>query len=143
MTLKDYKKMLDADVPNLDQSDLENESSRSFQLWNKYHFLYLEEYRILTDLEHELNALRMNRWLYYQGKATEGEYKEKPYDLKHLKTEAKEFMEADSDVIKLKKIYLEQERIVTHLKTATIEISKRSFYIQEATKNIQFHNAVK
>jgi hypothetical protein len=141
MTLKDYKKMLEADVPNLDQSDLENESARSFQLWNKYHFLYLEEYRILTDLEHELNALRMNRWLYYQGKATTPEYKEKPYDLKHMKTEAKEFMEVDPDVVKLKKAYQEQERIVTHLKTATAEIARRSYYIADATKNIQWHNA--
>lgn len=141
MTLKDYKKMLETDVPDLDKSDLENESARTFQLWNKYHFLYLEEYHKLTDMELELNALRMNRWLYYQGKASIAEYKEKPYDLKHMKTEAKEFMEVDPEVIKLKKAYLEQERIVNHLQGAVSEIARRSYYISDATKNIQWHNA--
>ena len=141
MTLQEYKKMLQVDVPDLDLSELEHESSRSFQLWNKYHYLYLEELRILQGLEAELNSLRMNRWLYYQGKGTVDEYIKKPYGIKHVKAEAKEHMEVDLDVLKLKKVYQEQERIVNHLETATKEISHRSFYIESATKNIAFHNA--
>ena len=58
-----------------------------------------------------------------------------------IAAEAKEHMEVDSDVLKLKKVYQEQERIVAHLKAATMEISHRSFYIKEATNNIAFNNA--
>jgi len=141
MTLKDYKKMLEHDVPDLDKSDLENESARTFQLWNKYHFLYLEEYRTLTDLEQELNTLRMDRWMYYQGKGSKEENREKPNDYKFMKAEAKEHMEVDPDVVKLRKVYLEQERIVNHLTAAVSEIARRSYYISDATKNIQWHNA--
>ena len=83
----------------------------------------------------------MNRWLYYQGKGTVKEYMEKPYNIKHVKSEAKEHMEVDQDVLNLKKVYQEQERIVSHLKAAAIEIAHRSYYIQEATKNIAFNNA--
>jgi hypothetical protein len=58
-----------------------------------------------------------------------------------MKAEAKEHMEVDPDVVKLRKVYLEQERIVTHLKDAASEIARRSYYISDATKNIQWHNA--
>lgn len=141
MTLREYHQMVKTDIPDLDLSELERESSRSFQLWNKYHFLYLDELRTFQDLEADLDSLRMNRWLYYQGKGTVEEYMEKPYNLKHVKSEAKEFMEVDPDVLKLKKVFQEQERIVNFLKSVAIEISHRSFYIQEATKNIHFNNA--
>lgn len=141
MTLQECRDMIRKDVPDLDLSALEHESSRSFQLWNKYHFLYLEELSKLQDLESKLNTLKANRSLYYQGKGTEEEYKEKPYPMKHVKTEAKEFVEVDPDVVRLYQLFHAQESVVAHLKKASEEIAKRSFYIQEATKNLLFHNA--
>ena len=57
---------------------------------------------MLSRTNSDYNSLKREKWEYYTGKSDPQVYKDKPFDLKILKTDIDKYLEADEDLIKSK-----------------------------------------
>lgn len=138
-TINELQEMAKKDL-FMDKSELVNESLKTPSLHNKWLNIFIECKKTLHELQKNHSLLYRSLWLYYSGKAPASVYKEKPFDVKLLKTDVKMFIETDEG-------YLESEQKLKNLQTmlnfieATIgEINKRSFHIKNAIDMLKFEN---
>ena len=73
MKIEDIKDMLEKDR-SIDHTQLDTESLKIPEQAVKYQQLAFEEQMILRHLEREYNIMKLNRWMYYMGKASDEEY---------------------------------------------------------------------
>ena len=125
----------------IDNTELDKESLRTPQLHNKYLIKYSNEKVILHKMYCDMKIQKRDKWLYYTGKLSEEELKEKnwePFDLVILKTDVDKFINADNDILSLEiKIKL-QEEIVHYLESVVKIISNRQWNIRAALDWIKF-----
>ena len=140
MNLSELYESIQTDL-EIDNTELDKESLRTPQLHNKYLIKYSNEKVILHKMYCDMKIQKRDKWLYYTGKLSEEELKEKnwePFDLVILKTDVDKFINADNDILSLEiKIKL-QEEIVHYLESVVKIISNRQWNIRAALDWIKF-----
>ncbi len=116
----------------IDETNLARESLETPKIYGKVLRIRSDESLYLKKLEYELKILFQNKRDYYLGRGTAEDYKNKPFDLKILKSEVNTYIDADSDIQRLNlKIQLQEEKI-NYLDSVLKQISNRGFLIKNA-----------
>jgi len=140
MNIQQIKAQAELDTA-IDINHLDDESSKIPQLHNKYLCMLMDEKLILERYESELKVLRRDKWLYYSGKMSEEELKERgwePFDLAILKNELDRFIESDASVINLSnKVFLQKEK-VNYIESVAKIISNKIWNIRSSIEWIKF-----
>ena len=131
MTLEELQQLVDKDF-KLDDTELDAESIKIPLLHNKYLQHYNKFSLLLKNAELEQKLITREKWEYYTGKADEAVYREKPFDLKVLKSDVHIYMESDDELQRAdqKTAYLKQ--VVTYLEQVLRSINNRTFLIKNA-----------
>jgi hypothetical protein len=108
MTLDDILEMWKRDS-EIEETALDSASIKSATLHSKYLELYSNTKLRIRKKEYELDILKKDKWLYYNGKMTKEEMDARgwPYDpfngcVKPLKSEMEIYYDSDADISKLK-----------------------------------------
>lgn len=129
----------------IDVNHLEEESIKIPQIHNKYLVILMDEKLILESQESKLKVLRRDKWLYYSGKMSDDELKQKgwqPFDLSILKQDLDRFIDSDTDIINLShKVYLQREK-VNYIESVVKIISGKMWSIKSAIEWIKFTQGV-
>jgi|TARA_B110000881_G_scaffold46788_1_gene39048 hypothetical protein len=131
MNLEELQQAVDKDF-KLDDTELDTESIRIPLLHNKYLQHFNKFSLLLKKAEYEHKALVRQKWEYYTGKSDPSVYKEKPFDLKILKSDVHIYMDSDEDLQRAdqKTAYLNQ--VVKYLEQVLRSINNRTFLIKNA-----------
>ncbi len=131
MTLEELQQQVSKDF-KLDDTELDSESVSIPLLHNKYLIHFNKFSLLLKKAEYEHKTMIKNKWEYYTGKADPGVYKEKPFDIKVLKSDVHIYMDSDPELQRAdqKVAYLNQ--IVKYLEQILRGINNRSFLIKNA-----------
>jgi len=131
MTLEELQQSVDRDF-KLDDTELDAESIKIPLLHNKYLIHFNKFSLLLKKAEYEHKTMIKDKWEYYTGKANPGVYKEKPFDIKVLKSDVHIYMDSDPELQRAdqKVAYLNQ--IVKYLEQVLRGVNNRSFLIKNA-----------
>ena len=131
MTLEELQQQVGKDF-KLDDTQLDSESVSIPLLHNKYLIHFNKFSLLLKKAEYEHKTMIKNKWEYYTGKADPSVYKEKPFDIKVLKSDVHIYMDSDPELQRAdqKVAYLNQ--IVKYLEQILRGINNRSFLIKNA-----------
>jgi len=131
MTLEELQESVDRDF-KLDDTELDSESIKIPLLHNKYLQHYNKFSLLLKKAEYERKVLARQKWEYYTGKADASVYREKPFDLKILKSDVHIYMDSDEELQRAdqKEAYLKQ--VVNYLEQVLRSINTRNFIIKNA-----------
>jgi hypothetical protein len=144
MNIEQIKAQAELDTA-IDVNHLDEESTKVPQIHNKYLCILMDEKLILESLESKLKVLRRDKWLYYSGKMSDDELKQKgwqPFDLSILKQDLDRFIDSDSDVINVShKVYLQREK-VNYIENVVKIISNKMWNIRSAIEWIKFTQGV-
>lgn len=131
MTLEELQQQVGKDF-KLDDTELDSESVSIPLLHNKYLIHFNKFSLLLKKAEYEHKTMIKNKWEYYTGKADPSVYKEKPFDIKVLKSDVHIYMDSDPELQRAdqKVAYLNQ--IVKYLEQILRGVNNRSFLIKNA-----------
>ena len=131
MTLEELQQSVSKDF-KLDDTELDSESVSIPLLHNKYLIHFNKFSLLLKKAEYEHKTMIKDKWEYYTGKADPGVYKEKPFDIKVLKSDVHIYIDSDPELQRAdqKVAYLNQ--IVKYLEQVLRGINNRSFLIKNA-----------
>ena len=131
MTLEELQQQVNKDF-KLDDTELDSESVSIPLLHNKYLIHFNKFSLLLKKAEYEHKTMIKDKWEYYTGKADPGVYKEKPFDIKVLKSDVHIYIDSDPELQRAdqKVAYLNQ--IVKYLEQILRGINNRSFLIKNA-----------
>lgn len=124
----------------IDKSRLDNESLNIPKLHSKYIRMLAAEKDLLRRLQQKMITLHKEKWEYYSGKAPAEVYREKPFNIKVLKSELDRYIDSDDEVIKLASYVSEQQDKVSILEDWIKQINGRSFQIKNAIDYIRWTN---
>lgn len=131
MTLEELQEQVDKDL-KINDTELDLESLKTPQLHNKY----LKEYNnfklLLSRAESDYKILKRVKWEYYTGKSSPQVYKEKPFNLKIMKSDIDKYLESDEDLIKSKQKIDYLETVVNYLDRTLKTISSRDWQIRNS-----------
>tara|TARA_B100000287_G_scaffold412499_1_gene443043 strand:+ start:2561 stop:2989 length:429 start_codon:yes stop_codon:yes gene_type:complete len=131
MTLEELQELVEKDL-KINESELDLESLKTPQLHNKY-LKHLNNFKLLlTRAESEFWTIKREKWEYYTGKSSPEVYKEKPFNLKILKSDIDKYLESDEDMIKAKQKIKYLETVVDYLDRTVRQITNRTFTIKNA-----------
>jgi hypothetical protein len=140
MKLEDIQTQWELDC-KIDRTELGEESLRIPQLHSKYFKIYSSERLTLKKLESDYKILYKQKHEYFNGNISEEELNEngwEPFQLKLLKSDIPLYMEADSDLIKIKqRIELQQEKL-DFLDSVIKSLTNRGFQIKNAIDWMKF-----
>jgi hypothetical protein len=126
---------------SIDVNHLDEESSKIPQIHNKYLCILMDEKFILESLESKLKILKRDKWLYYSGKLSEEELKQKgwePFQLNILKQDLDRFIDSDIDIITLSnKVFLQKEK-VNYIESVIKIVSNKIWNIRSSIEWIKF-----
>jgi len=140
MTRNELYDMVTQDL-EFDKTELDTESLKTPQLHNKYLILFSQEKLKLEQVLSEKKISRRDKWLYYTGKMSEEELKEKGWEscnLVILKTDVDRFIDSDIDIIKLEARVTLQREMVNYIENVIKIISNRQWNIRAALDWIKF-----
>ena len=131
MTLEELQQSVDRDL-KIDDTELDSESIKIPLLHNKYLQYFNKFSLLLKKAEYDRKVLTRQKWEYYTGKSDASVYKEKPFDLKILRTEVHIYMDSDEELQRAdqKEAYLKQ--VVSYLEQVLRSINSRNFIIKNA-----------
>jgi hypothetical protein len=131
MTLEELQQQVGKDF-KLDDTELDSESVSIPLLHNKYLIHFNKFSLLLKKAEYEHKTMIKDKWEYYTGKADPSVYKEKPFDIKVLKSDVHIYIDSDPELQRAdqKVAYLNQ--IVKYLEQVLRGINNRSFLIKNA-----------
>jgi len=144
MKFSDIKKMVNNDL-NIDETELATESLKIPQIHNKYIVILSDEKILLSKLKTDMKRLIREKWLYYSGKMSEDELKDRgwePFQLNILKTDIDKFIESDTEIITLINSLSVQEQKVSYLEEIIKNINGRQWMIKSAIEWMKFTNGV-
>jgi len=127
----------------MDRTELDLESIKTPQLHNKYLILFTDETLLLKKMQGDYKTLRRDKWLYYTGKMSEDELRQRewePFPLNILRADIDQFIEADKDLIILSHRISLQEEKVKYLEGVVKIINNRQWYIRSAIDWAKFSN---
>ena len=144
MKLEEIQEFWNADR-EIDITELATESVRIPQIHDKYLKIYIDERIRLKGLQFELTKLVRLKTYYYAGKLTQEELEELGWEQfleRLLKNEISTYIEADDDIIKLKKNIVLLEEKIHYLDSIIKMISNRGFQIKSAIDWIKYKNGI-
>lgn len=124
----------------IDQTSLADESVKIPKLHAKYHQMFDREMLAYKQLYIKLKQLKHQKSLYYAGKGDPQEYQDNPLPVKILKQDVPQYVEVDSDVVKLQKKVDLQEQKTQLLKSIIASINNRHWSIRNAIEWEKFIN---
>lgn len=134
------KEMADEDLA-IDRSKLDSESLETPKLHNKWIRMLYDRKERLKMLEWRKKILIKDKWLYYNGKASDDVYKKKgAFHMKVLKNDLNMFIDADEDFHKLEARIGRAENELDFIKRTIDEINRRNWAISNALKALKFMN---
>jgi len=137
MKIEDIKVMLEKDR-SIDHTQLDTESLKIPEQAVKYQQMAHDEAVILRYLEREYNIMKLKRWMYYMGKASDEEYEKEPFDHKVLKSDVNTFLEADSKLCNIQdRIILQTEKLKLVVEAGKV-MQNKSFNIKNALEHQKF-----
>ena len=137
MKIENIKDMLERDK-SIDYTQLDTASLKIPEQAVKYQQLSHDEAVILRYLEREYNIMKLNRWMYYMGKADDEVYEKEPFDHKVLKSDVNLFLEADKKLNELQdRIILQTEKLKLVVEAGKI-MQNKSFNIKNALEHQKF-----
>ena len=137
MKIEDIKGMLERDK-SIDYTQLDTASLKIPEQAVKYQQLSHDEAVTLRYLEREYNIMKLRRWMYYMGKASDEEYEKEPFDHKVLKSDVNLFLEADKKLNELQdRIILQTEKLKLVVEAGKI-MQNKSFNIKNALDHQKF-----
>ena len=131
MTLEELQEQVDKDL-KINDTELDLESLKTPQLHNKYLKHYNNFKLLLTRAESDYKILKRFKWEYYTGKSSPQIYKEKPFNLKIMKSDIDKYLESDEDLIKAKQKIDYLETVVNYLDRTLKTISSRDWQIRNS-----------
>jgi hypothetical protein len=144
MTLNEIKRLVEEDL-DIDETELGKESLRSPQLHNKYLCFLLDEKNNLHAMESYLKSLEKDKWLYYAGKMSEEQLKEKgwePFDLAIIKQDVDRFIESDKEYADKMLKFNQQKEKVNYLENVVKIMSNRAWNVKSAIEWIKFTQGI-
>lgn len=127
-----------AEDSELDNDRLDFESLRIPSLHAKYYRIFMDEAATLKSMSFELARMKREKMEYYLGKAPEEIYKDKPLDMKVLKTDLPMYMDGDSELhdmeLKVQRQKLKTEMVEKFIST----LNQRGFGIKTALDFMKF-----
>ena len=134
MKFEEIQKLWSGDC-EIDETELSQESVKIPQLHNKYLIIIHDERLRLRTMKFEHSNLLKSKREYYSGRMTEEEMEAldwEPFQLKLLKVDIQEYIDADEDIIELKKKSALQEEKVEYLEAIVKGLSNRGYLIKNA-----------
>jgi hypothetical protein len=131
MTLEELQEQVDKDL-KINESELDLESLKTPQLHNKYLKHYNNFKLLLTRAESDYKILKRVKWEYYTGKASPEVYKQKPFNLKIMKSDLDKYLDSDEDLIKSKQKIEYLETVVNYLDRTLKIIGGRDWQIRNS-----------
>tara|TARA_E500000178_G_scaffold226618_1_gene223464 strand:+ start:427 stop:855 length:429 start_codon:yes stop_codon:yes gene_type:complete len=131
MTLEELQELVDKDL-KINESELDLESLKTPQLHNKYLKHYNNFKLLMTRAESDYKILKRVKWEYYTGKASPEVYKQKPFNLKIMKSDLDKYLDSDEDLIKSKQKIEYLETVVNYLDRTLKIISGRDWQIRNS-----------
>ena len=123
---------------SIDRSILDSEATRTPNIHSKYLTEYFASKNQLATLTGQRKRLWNELWVYYNGKATPEVYEARPLDLKILKSDTKQFIEADKEMVDLDfKIQFAKNKIEM-IQGVLDAVKSRPFLISSAIKFMAF-----
>lgn len=119
-------------VLSIDETNLAKSSIDTPSLYGKLLNVRAQESMRLKQHESNMRKMLLDKREYYLGRAEPSVYKQKPFDLKILKSEVDGYIGSDDDVIRLRDlIELQQEKIniLEHAMKMTLQ---RTYLIKNA-----------
>ena len=129
MDLETLQKQVDVDL-KIDDTELDLESIRTPQLHNKYLKLFTKYSLQLKKVKDDYDGLYKEKWEYYTGKASPDTYREKPFDIKVLKSDVYIYLNADEELQKLGQRIEYLKIVVVYLERVLREINNRNWNIR-------------
>ena len=86
----------------------------------------------MTRAESDYKILKRVKWEYYTGKASPEVYKQKPFNLKIMKSDLDKYLDSDEDLIKSKQKIEYLETVVNYLDRTLKIISGRDWQIRNS-----------
>jgi hypothetical protein len=140
MNIEQIKAFAEIDTV-IDVNHLDDEASKIPQIHNKYLCILMDEKLVLESLESKYKILKRDKWLYYSGKLSAEELKQKgwePFNLNILKQDIDRFIDSDIDIINLgNKIFLQKEK-VNYVESVIKIISNKIWNIRSSIEWIKF-----
>jgi|TARA_Y100000816_G_scaffold88872_1_gene61274 hypothetical protein len=130
---------------DIDITDLGVESVRIPQIHDKYLKIYIDERIRLKGLQFDLNKLVKLKTDYYAGNLTEEELERLGWEqflTRLIKTEITKYLEADEDIIKMKKNIVLMEEKIHYLDSIIKMVSNRGFQIKSAIDWIKYKDGI-
>lgn len=131
MTLEELQEQVDKDL-KINDTELDLESLKTPQLHNKYLKHYNNFKLLLTRAESDYKILKRVKWEYYTGKSSPDVYKQKPFNLKIMKSDIDKYLESDEDLIKAKQKIDYLETVVNYLDRTLKIIGGRDWQIRNS-----------
>lgn len=101
----------------------------------------MDEKIILEKYDNQLKILKRDKWLYYSGKMSKEELKNKnwePFDLAIIKQDVDRFVESDREVIDLSnKLFVQKEKI-NYIESVIKIIANKIWNIKSTIEWIKF-----
>tara|TARA_B100000282_G_C31582393_1_gene421681 strand:- start:158 stop:586 length:429 start_codon:yes stop_codon:yes gene_type:complete len=131
MTLEELQEQVDKDL-KINDTELDLESLKTPQLHNKYLKHYNNFKLLITRAESDYKILKRVKWEYYTGKASPEVYKQKPFNLKIMKSDIDKYLESDEELIKAKQKIDYLETVVNYLDRTLKIIGGRDWQIRNS-----------
>ncbi len=144
MKLEEIQELWNRDR-DIDITDLGVESVRIPQIHDKYLKIYIDERIRLKGLQFDLNKLVKLKTDYYSGNLTEEELEKLGWEqflTRLIKTEITKYLEADEDIIKMKKNIVLMEEKIHYLDSIIKMVSNRGFQIKSAIDWIKYKDGI-
>ena len=119
----------------MDETELSHESIKIPQLHNKYLIFYSNEKLKFKEIKYLFAGLIRRKRDYYSGRLTAKELEMadwEPFQLKLLKADVQEYIDADDNVIESKKLLALQEEKVNYLESIVKSLTTRGYLIKNA-----------
>ena len=119
----------------MDETELSQESIKIPQLHNKYLIFYSNEKLKFKEIKYLFAGLIKRKRDYYSGRMTAEELEAadwEPFQLKLLKADVQEYIDADDNVIESKKLLALQEEKVNYLESIVKSLTTRGYLIKNA-----------
>jgi hypothetical protein len=131
MDIEKLQEEADKDL-KINDTELDLESLKTPQLHNKYLKHFNKFKLMLTKAETDLSVLKRDKWEYYTGKSSPEVYKEKPFDLKIMRTDLDKYLDSDEELQKAIQKVKYLETVIDFLERTLRQISNRTFTIKNA-----------
>lgn len=126
----------------INKLDLDLESLKTPAIYGKYLKYLNQAILTLKKLESDEKVMIREKWEYYSGKSDPDIYKEKPFDLKVLKSDVPMYIDSDSDMIVIRDKIAYARQIANYLTEVIKGISNRNWNIKNAIEWRKFTSGI-